>query len=452
MWWIAPVMAAEVIVFGDSWAEGAADELEGVLQSHGRSDLDVDPRGVGGTTAEYWATVDPAALPNAILANPDAEWVWLSIGGNDTFGNYIAGEASTNAAQIEGHVRSMLDGAFAANPDIKIVNFGYDFVNFEQSNECILMAWTYFPVGTLTYQINTIFLTDIGLTMARIAEDYPNFSYVDSVWGTLQRAGGISDAPNILYPSPSAYMSDCIHPNSTGYELIHQALWDAYWGQDAPVAAFVPDTADVCSASLTLTDASVGADRIAWTIDGVAAGSDSTVSLDLSVAGSYTVALRTDAGAWHDEETREIRAWSPANGPIEGPDSVPVGALAQYAVPASDGSTYAWDIQDGSFAGADNTAVVEVSWPSAGARRLVVTVTDPCGAGVDAFFDVEVSSGGADSGSGVDDSAPGDAAPSGVGNKDSANAGCSCVGAPGANPPLGVIGLGVLLRRRRSTR
>lgn len=50
-----------------------------MCDSHG---LTVDNVAVSGTTAEDWA-IDKNALKEVIDRNPDAKYVWLTVGGND---------------------------------------------------------------------------------------------------------------------------------------------------------------------------------------------------------------------------------------------------------------------------------------------------------------------------------------------------------------------------------
>lgn len=221
-----PAWAEDVVVFGDSWAEFSGDELAETFIRNGHPEITVDNQGIGGTTAGYWAAA-PWALPYAVSLNSDAQWVWLSIGGNDVFGYYSSGQGAIAAESIDRDIRIMLDELFAYYPRMQVVMFAYDFVNFEQSVECIAMASVYMP-GMNTQAINETFLHDIGEVQKAIAADYPNVSFVD-VWGTLQKAGGVPNAPNVQFPSPAAYMADCIHANDDGYRILHQALYDAYW-------------------------------------------------------------------------------------------------------------------------------------------------------------------------------------------------------------------------------
>jgi len=299
-----PAFAADVVAFGDSWGHGAADELGDVFWDHDQGFISVANHAVPGSTAEYWATEEPDALHEAVTENPDARWVWLSIGGNDVFWHHRNGLAATSASDNDAHIRQMLDALFAVHPDVKVVLFGYDFLNFEQSTDCITMAFWVFGDDITTPRVNAIFLDEVGAVQAAVAADYPQVTYVDSVWGTLQAAGGVPGAPNPDLPSPAAYFADCIHPDHTGYMLIMEALYDAYWGRPAPVADFtVSDPDPGVGEVVAFASTSTGADRLAWTVDGVAAGGAVSLEWTADTIGPHTVALRADAGAWDDTHT-----------------------------------------------------------------------------------------------------------------------------------------------------
>jgi MYXO-CTERM domain-containing protein len=440
---LPPAHASDVVVFGDSWAEGSADELEDVLAAHGHRDLTVDPRGVGGTTAEYWAISAPTALPDAVSANSDARWVWLSIGGNDLFAHFYAGTGGQNAADYDLHLRAMLDGLYAEHPDIQVVAFGYDFVNFEQSQECILTAWAYFGTSITTGQVNQYFLDDVGGTLESVEADYPNFTYVDSVWGTLQAAGGVPGAPNVLLPSPSEYMSDCIHPTSEGYSLVHDALYDGYWGQPEPTVALDGAT-DVCVGdTVALSASGSNIARYAWYVDGVYSSSDGTLSLT-PAAGTSTIEVRAMSGAWSATDSATLTTWPVPAPAISGTTDVAPGAAATFQVSLGAEETATWSAPGGTVIDAEGDTLV-VRWDGRGDYVVSVDVTTPGGCAGSAEVAVTVSGDADDTGPVDTDEADDtdDPAPAADGD----GCGCSTEGGPA---PLGALAaLALLMRRRR---
>ena len=74
---------AQVIVAGDSWGSEGHEYLQDVLKQHANTkDLEVKSYAVGGTTTANWIK-PPNKLVDDINKNPDAEYLWLTIGGND---------------------------------------------------------------------------------------------------------------------------------------------------------------------------------------------------------------------------------------------------------------------------------------------------------------------------------------------------------------------------------
>ncbi len=371
-----PGHAADVVVFGDSWAEGAADELASTFVARGRSDITVAGYGVGGTTAELWAS-QPNALPDAVALNPDARWVWLSIGGNDVFAHYAGGNGANAAADNSRNIRTMLDALFARHPDIKVVFFGYDFPNFEQSTTCIQLAWQYFGTSVTTPTVNRIFLDAIGAVQAGVAAGYPNVTYVPDVWGTLQKAGGVAGAPNPLFPSPSKYMADCIHANHSGYLLIHGALYDAYWGRPAPDAAIQGGGTACVGDSITLRDVSTGAVTRRWKVDGADAGDAVQIVVPLTQAGPRTISLRVDAGAWDDSASVTVTGQAAPSVSITGARDVVTGTLQAYQAIGS-ASSYSWSVEGGTLQSASG-AHATVLWGEAGSGAVRLAAASAIG-------------------------------------------------------------------------
>ena len=379
-----PASAADVVVFGDSWAEGAADELAAVFVSNGRSDISVAGYGVGGTTAEFWATTNPNALPDAVTLNPDAQWVWLSIGGNDLFANYMNGLGAQNAAIYEGHLRTMLDALFVQHPTIQVVMFGYDYVNFEQSQSCIATAFTYFG-WVATSDINGYMVNDVHGTQMALESVYPNLTHVHDVLGTLQAAGGIPGAPNPLLPSPSQYMADCIHPTSQGYTLIHQALFDAYWALPAPIAGINAAQTSFCVGESGVFTAN-GNYPASWYLDGQFVTSGSQFQTTWLTPGLHSLELSVRNGAWVDTTSVSITV---GETPIAdaGPDQAICPGESVQIGSTDDGiSSYAWSAP----ATLDdvNSATPTASPTTSLTYTLTVTSPDGCIATDDVFVEI----------------------------------------------------------------
>lgn len=78
--------ADQVIVAGDSWGVQGWKVLEEVLQSHNNTaHLKVKSYARTGTTSSDW--IKPTTkLVDDINKNSDAQYLWLTIGGNDAAG------------------------------------------------------------------------------------------------------------------------------------------------------------------------------------------------------------------------------------------------------------------------------------------------------------------------------------------------------------------------------
>ena len=78
--------ADQVIVAGDSWGVQGWKVLQEVLQSHNNTkDLKVKSYARTGTTSSDW--IKPTTkLVDDINKNSDAQYLWLTIGGNDAAG------------------------------------------------------------------------------------------------------------------------------------------------------------------------------------------------------------------------------------------------------------------------------------------------------------------------------------------------------------------------------
>lgn len=229
------VNAAQLIVFGDSWGTEGAASLQAVLgDQHG---ITIDNVAVSGSTAAEWAQ-QPNFLRDTVAQNPDAKWVWITLGGNDAKNELPFGVTiPTVVEQCINNTQIILDPLFAAYPNIQVIQFGYDILTFSKGFLCPIFGEAIFPACQLnTTCINTQFThlqTDYVEGMSKI---YPNNHHSVDLRGTMQAAEGIPGAsighPNLAYYSPDDLMQDnCIHPNDKGFVYIFNALWDLYFSK-----------------------------------------------------------------------------------------------------------------------------------------------------------------------------------------------------------------------------
>ena len=223
----APEAAASprVMLLGDSWAILSGPLWTPLFADNGHPEITVVNPAVPGILARDFAQ-NPHIIPDLLAVHPDVEWLLISLGGNDLLTDWQQNNQAGWVERLKTAYRTLLLPAIAARPRLKIVFLGYDFMNFEMSPFCVLMGYDVFR-GLLTPQINAESLR-ISEAQLRMAQEFGNVHAL-LLWGTLQAAGGIPNAPNVLLPSPAPFMNDCIHPTEEGYTILAQAAFDGYF-------------------------------------------------------------------------------------------------------------------------------------------------------------------------------------------------------------------------------
>jgi len=230
---VVAVNAAKLVVFGDSWGTEGAKSLNKIIGGHG---ITIDNVAVGGTTTKTWAG-RPTYLRDVVARNTDAKWVWLTIGGNDAKDELPLGvPIETLIHECINRTKTFLDPLFAANPNIRVLQFGYDILTFSKGLICPALGALVLPKCKLnTTCINSQFLKLQYDYVESLNKVYPRHDSVD-ILGTLQVAGNVPGAsighPNLARYSPDNLMqSNCIHPNDAGFEYIFKQLWDVYFSK-----------------------------------------------------------------------------------------------------------------------------------------------------------------------------------------------------------------------------
>ena len=235
--------ASRLIVAGDSWGAYGGNDLQVVLTEHG-SNLTVSNFAIGGTTAEFWSRI-PNFLSDLVDEYPDTEYIWLSIGGNDVI-DYMSICTLTNGIDTcvneilpitLTNTRSFLDPLFKNHPTVKVIQFGYDIVNFQMNGFCKILG-TDILHGCLDRPscINPQMVKIQYLYVNNLTMYYDNHFALDLL-GSLQTAGGIPYAylthPNLDEWSPAdLMMSNCIHPttgDNGGFQIIFNNMWDVFF-------------------------------------------------------------------------------------------------------------------------------------------------------------------------------------------------------------------------------
>ncbi len=233
----AALAEEKVMVIGDSWPAGYADNLESQFNSHGHGDWDVANWAVPGATAESYADDVAGVLTNTILylnLKPSINYVVLSIGGNDLHGGFPFNQIEEDIRTVVGRLSSE---AFWL---LGIVLPGYDILDWDQSQTCKDLATILFG-SQLPQVINPLYM-EVGARQQIVAGEFPKASYL-SLWGTGQNNPG---SPNInAFSLPGYVDSDCIHLTESGYNKFTKEIYCQYFAPT--VFSQTCNTGPVCS-------------------------------------------------------------------------------------------------------------------------------------------------------------------------------------------------------------
>jgi len=134
------------------------------------------------------------------------------------------------------NTKIFLNPVLAAYPRVKIVQFGYDIVNFEFTRSCESLGNELFPdCGTDTtcknQQMILLQFDYVDGLSAQYNTSAPGFHTAVNLLGSLQAADSSIPAPypNLAFFSPEDLMSDCIHPTDAGFTTVFDVFWDKYW-------------------------------------------------------------------------------------------------------------------------------------------------------------------------------------------------------------------------------
>jgi len=234
------VNAADIVVFGDSWGTYGRASFEKMAASHG---LTVDNVAVSGSKASDWAQ-DPNCLLDAVNLNPDARYVWLTIGGNDARPLLEQGvPVDTMVAQVTADIVTFLVPLLNAKPTIKLVMFGYDILFWDYAickSTGDKMFVHYCGSRSDPNYIacaNQLFYTIQYKCTDLLASKYKQVSS-PNLLGSWQHAGGIPGAeigkPVDKFFSPNQFTAPlklCLHANDKGYDVTFANLWDLFFSK-----------------------------------------------------------------------------------------------------------------------------------------------------------------------------------------------------------------------------
>ena len=227
-------MAADIVVFGDSWGTFGRNQFAARAEQDG---LTVDNRAIGGTTAAFFARpVNQNNLRDAVRENEDAKFVWLTIGGNDALPKMALRQPIEEIiATAVNDTLTFVDPLLNDTPNIVVVGFGYEQLDWT-SPLCAAMAQAIFwecdgrPVDPVC--VNTIQFA-LQEAIDRLEAARPGRFFSVNLYGSMQVAAGVSGAsvgsPVMTEYASGSYMNDCIHLNAAGYTVVFDALWDEFF-------------------------------------------------------------------------------------------------------------------------------------------------------------------------------------------------------------------------------
>jgi len=289
-------MLAGIITIGDSWAFLTAASAQ-TMSNTFLGGVPVYNESFGGGTAAQHAA-DLPGITARINAHPDADVVWLSSGGNDMLlgaagGGFYRGNPNNGAvyAAIAANVNTIANHILSLRPDIQIVIAGYDYLNvFDFGsggnnvalNLGVIKSGNIFVDAAQNQELNDGFKTaeqgkvSLGANSSRIHHVW-NFGLINTVvgysgyFGNFGGSGGVY--PPELYsalPTPVSRMSDPIHLNTQGYDLLSLNMYLNFFDTAFAAATLSTNTSTLnfgnirvgtSSTTLGVTASNVGPDH-----------------------------------------------------------------------------------------------------------------------------------------------------------------------------------------------
>ena len=226
----AGAQGAEVIVFGDSWANRLSGPLRQTIIDEGHPEIALLNEGIEGARADELSSSDPSiGLPHVeavLMTNQDARIVHLSIGGNDLFDGilFINNDSIVNSLlnRVVGDTEDIVRHILAVRPDVEVYQSGYDF----------LQPILFFDPA----RVNEVML-DLDSRLYALADTIPGYTY-EGYYGFAQIHYGMPELgippydpslPDASLPSPASTFVDEIHYTPAVYEVFADDLYVSFY-------------------------------------------------------------------------------------------------------------------------------------------------------------------------------------------------------------------------------
>lgn len=231
-----PAIASEIVVFGDSWGVPAAPSLQTVLANNGHVET-VAGAAVGGETAANLSS--PSGLThitNTLAANPDVQFVHLSIGGNDFLGQWNSSFTPAQQAAlfqaVANDVETIVDHILAQAPGVLILWSSYDY-----PRPLPLGTPTEVNAASAAFQSYAQTLADSkgasltamdfsGLMQVTYGFDGVQYTIYDPPFVIVP---GDPSLPDPTLPGPEAAYFDSIHLTAAGYLVFAEEQYAQFY-------------------------------------------------------------------------------------------------------------------------------------------------------------------------------------------------------------------------------
>jgi hypothetical protein len=233
----APLQAARILVIGDSWGVAAEPALEQVLIDNGSSET-VASIAVGGETAENINTPEwLQKITTALQDNPDADFVHLSLAGNDVLGTWTSSFTQAEEDQlfddIIEDITAIVDHILDQRPSIRIYWSSYDFprplltVGDPIDVNKVSMRFSVLAQALADSKGDSLSYGDFnGLTQVEYGFDGVQTSFFDP---DFPIPAGDPSLPDPQYPGPAPAYADLIHLTEEAYLLLAENQYKQFY-------------------------------------------------------------------------------------------------------------------------------------------------------------------------------------------------------------------------------
>jgi hypothetical protein len=233
----APSQATRILVIGDSWGVAAGPALQQTLADNGSGES-VASIAVGGETAANINTPEwLQQITDALAANPDADFVHLSLGGNDFLGNWSSSMTQADEDQliagILADITAIVDHILEQRPGIRIFWSSYDFprpliilgepIEVNQA----AMRFSAQAKGLADAKGDALSYGDFnGLTQVVYGFDGVQATPYDPA---VPIPPGDPSLPDPQYPGPAVAFSDPIHLTPNAYLVLAEKQYEQFY-------------------------------------------------------------------------------------------------------------------------------------------------------------------------------------------------------------------------------